>query len=110
MTTDRKPLLGGFMPWLSPRPAAKPAPAPASAPTAIAVAERPKGEAEPMNEHIVKSYEEELALLDRKIAQMGGLAEHILGQSFDALERRDPQLAEQVVKSDKQIDQLERDI
>src|SRR5690606_33121599 len=45
-----------------------------------------------------------------KIAQMRGLAEHILGQSFDALERRDPQLAEQVVKSDKQIDQLARDI
>ncbi|MGE3231976.1 MAG: phosphate signaling complex protein PhoU [Hyphomicrobium sp.] len=63
-----------------------------------------------MNEHIVKSYEEELALLDRKIAQMGGLAEHILARSFDALERRDPQLAEQVVKADKQIDQLERDI
>ncbi len=29
-----------------------------------------------MNEHIVTSYEEELALLDKKIAQMGGLAEH----------------------------------
>ena len=26
-----------------------------------------------MNEHTVKSYEEELALLDKKIAQMGGL-------------------------------------
>jgi len=63
-----------------------------------------------MNEHIVKSYEDELALLDKKIAQMGGLAEHILGQSFDALERRDPKLAEQVVKTDKQIDQLEREI
>ena len=30
-------------------------------------------------EHTVKSYEEELALLDKKIAQMGGLAEHNLG-------------------------------
>ena len=69
---------------------------------------RPKGDA--MNEHIVKSYEEELALLDKKIAQMGGLAEHILGQAFDALERRDPRLAEQVVKSDRHIDELERDI
>lgn len=69
---------------------------------------RPKGE--PMNEHIVRSYEEELALLDKKIAQMGGLAEHILAQAFDALERRDPRLAELVVKSDKQIDVLEREI
>ena len=51
-----------------------------------------------MNEHIVKSYEEELALLDKKIAQMGGLAEQLLGQSFEALERRDPKLAEAVVQ------------
>ena len=104
MTTDRKPLLAGFMPWLSARPDTK------ATATTIAVAERPQGDSDKMNEHIVKSYEEELALLDRKIAQMGGLAEHILGQSFDALERRDPKLAEQVVKADKQIDQLERDI
>ncbi len=63
-----------------------------------------------MNEHIVTSYEEELALLDKKIAHMGGLAEHNLGQAFDALERRDPRQAELVVKSDKAIDQFERDI
>ena len=63
-----------------------------------------------MNEHIVTSYEEELALLDKKIAHMGGLAEHNLGQAFGALERRDPRQAESVVKSDKMIDQFERDI
>lgn len=63
-----------------------------------------------MNEHIVKSYEDELALLDKKIAHMGGLAERILAQSFDALERRDPRLAEMVVRSDKSIDAIEREI
>ena len=63
-----------------------------------------------MSEHIVKSYEEELALLDKKIAQMGGLAEHNLGQSFDALEKRDPNLAESVIKSDRVIDALQREI
>ena len=63
-----------------------------------------------MKEHIVKSYEDELALLDKKIAHMGGLAENILGQAFDALERRDPKLAETVVRSDRAIDQLEYDI
>ena len=63
-----------------------------------------------MPDHTVKSYEEELALLDKRIAHMGGLAEHILGQSFHALERRDPQLAEAVVKTDKSIDQLQREI
>ena len=63
-----------------------------------------------MNEHIVRSYEEELVFLDKKIAQMGGLAEHSLGQSFDALERRDPQLAEQVIRGDRVIDELQKEI
>ena len=39
-----------------------------------------------MNEHIVKSFDQELQLLDKKIAQMGGLAERQLAQGFDALE------------------------
>jgi phosphate transport system protein len=63
-----------------------------------------------MTEHTVRSYEEELAILDKKIAQMGGLAESILGQAFDALERRDPRLAETAVQSDKAIDTLQREI
>ena len=63
-----------------------------------------------MNEHTVKSYEDELALLDKKIAQMGGIAEQNLGQSFDALERRDPLLAEAVISSDRSIDNLQREI
>ncbi len=63
-----------------------------------------------MKEHIVRSYEEELALLDRKIAQMGGLAEDALGQAFDALEKRDPRLAEAVIASDKAIDRLQHEI
>ena len=63
-----------------------------------------------MNEHTVKSYEEELTRLDKRIAQMGGMAEQSLGQSFDALERRDPNLAEMVVKNDRAIDTLQREI
>jgi phosphate transport system protein len=63
-----------------------------------------------MPDHTVKSYEEELALLDKKIAHMGGLAEHVLGQGFEALERRDPQLAEQVIAADRGIDALQREI
>src|SRR3990170_7813816 len=63
-----------------------------------------------MNEHIVKSFDQELQLLDKKIAQMGGLAERQLAQAFDALERRDPKLAEAAVASDRSIDALERDL
>jgi phosphate transport system protein len=63
-----------------------------------------------MREHIVRSYEEDLALLDKRIAQMGGLAENLLGQAFEALERRDPQLADTVVQTDKTIDRLQKEI
>lgn len=63
-----------------------------------------------MAEHIVKSYEDELALLDRRIAQMGGLVERLLGASFDALERRDPALAEQAIAQDRVVDQMQHEI
>jgi phosphate transport system protein len=106
MLTEKKTLLGGLRFWER-----------NAKPEAAANPPKRKPQGEPMNEqavkateHIVRSYEEELALLDKKIAQMGGLAEHILGKSFDAIERRDPMLAELVVKSDKQIDTLEREI
>ena len=63
-----------------------------------------------MAEHIVKSYENELATLDRSIGQMGGLAEQLLGQSFEALEQRNPQLAESAAASDLLIDDLQRQL
>ena len=63
-----------------------------------------------MREHIVRSYQEELELLDRRVAQMGGLVENALGQAFDALEKRDPRLAEAVIASDKAIDRLEKEV
>ncbi|MGE5513256.1 MAG: phosphate signaling complex protein PhoU [Bacteroidota bacterium] len=63
-----------------------------------------------MHEHIVKSYESELSLLDKKVVQMGGLAEQLLGQAFEALERRNPKLAETAIASDAAIDQLQREL
>jgi phosphate transport system protein len=63
-----------------------------------------------MNEHIVKSYDDELRLLDRRIAQMGGCAEKLFLQAIDALERRDPKLATTAIASDATIDQLEREL
>ena len=63
-----------------------------------------------MSEHIVKSFDQELQQLDRKIAQMGGLAERLLAQGFEALEKRDPKLAEGAIASDRAIDQLEREL
>ena len=63
-----------------------------------------------MNEHIVKSFDQELQQLDKKIAQMGGFAERLLAHGFDALEKRDPKLAEGTIASDRAIDQLEREL
>ena len=63
-----------------------------------------------MKDHIVKAYDQELQLLDRKVAQMGGLVERLLAQAFDALEKRDPQLAEAATASDSAIDALEREL
>ncbi len=65
---------------------------------------------EQQSEHTVRSYEEELALLNNKIAKMGGLAEKVLGQSFDALDRRDPDLAAKTIGEDDEIDELQREI
>lgn len=63
-----------------------------------------------MNSHIVKSYDYEFATLDRMMAEMGGLAETLLRDAFDALERRDPKLAERAAASDDAIDTIERDL
>jgi len=62
------------------------------------------------HEHIVSSYEEELSSLNNKIAKMGGLAEQVLGQSIDALEGRDPDLAATTIQEDEAIDLLEKEI
>ncbi len=63
-----------------------------------------------MSQHIVSSYDKELAFLDHKIAEMGGLAEHLLGDAFAALERRDPERASAAVAQDADIDRLEREL
>jgi phosphate transport system protein len=60
--------------------------------------------------HTVQAYEQELKTLDAKIAHMGGLCEQMLGQAIEALEKNDPELAEQVISRDKGVDQMERDI
>ncbi len=63
-----------------------------------------------MSKHIVKSYDTEFAELDGLVAQMGGLAEKLLADSFTALSQRDPKLAERAIASDRSIDLLERQI
>ncbi len=65
---------------------------------------------EPMPEHIVRSYDEELRRLRDMITRMGGLAELQVADSTNALLERDSDLAEEVVRRDAQLDALEREI
>ena len=62
------------------------------------------------NEHIVRSYDEELRRLRDMVARMGGLAERQVAESTRALVRRDTDLATEVVGRDAQIDALEREV
>lgn len=63
-----------------------------------------------MNEHIVKSYEDELNALTAECARMGGLTEAQVADALDAVVRRDSDLAARVVSRDERLDVLERDI
>ncbi|MBI3275924.1 MAG: phosphate transport system regulatory protein PhoU, partial [Methylocystis sp.] len=63
-----------------------------------------------MSEHIVKAYDRELELLERRIAEMGGVAEKMLGEAMDALAAFDVELAHRVVSSDPRLDALQREI
>jgi phosphate transport system protein len=63
-----------------------------------------------VNEHTVKSYEEELNALMAECARMGGLAEAQTADSIEAVVKRDKALADSVVGRDERLDVLEADI
>jgi phosphate transport system protein len=63
-----------------------------------------------MNEHTVKKFDEELAALKTKLAQMGGLAEEQLARAIDALVRHDIEAADLIIVTDDKIDALELEI
>ncbi len=62
------------------------------------------------SEHIVQSYDEELARLYNTIAEMGGLAEQQLTGAIDALLRRDREQAGRIIAGDKKVDNYEAEI
>ena len=59
------------------------------------------------DQHIVKSYDEELKRLHDALARMAGLAEAQLDKAIKALEKRDSDLASQVMNADPEIDACE---
>ncbi len=60
-----------------------------------------------MGPHIVSAFDDELMGVRARIAEMGGLAEDMLGQALDGLERRDVALLEEVILRDRRLDALE---
>ncbi len=63
-----------------------------------------------VTDHIVKSFDEELARLSDLISRMGGLAESQLENSIEALQKRDSSLAESAIESDHQIDEFHAEV
>ena len=63
-----------------------------------------------MNEHIVKSFTEQLDALANCIAQMGGLVEAQFGNAIEAIAKRDTQQAETAISTDKRVDELQQSV
>ena len=57
-----------------------------------------------------RHFEHQLELLATTIQKMGGLVEQAIGKSVEALVKRDPALAAEVIREDQQIDELELEI
>ena len=63
-----------------------------------------------MADHTQKAYDKELELLERRIAEMGGIAEKMVIEAMDALAGSDAALAHKVIASDERLDTLQREI
>ena len=57
--------------------------------------------------HTLKAFDEDIERLRALISQMGGLAEHAIGEAMRCLVQRDIEGAAQVVQDDKKLDALE---
>ena len=57
--------------------------------------------------HTLKAFDDDIERLRALISQMGGLAEHAIGEAMRCLVERDVEGAERVVEDDKKLDALE---
>lgn len=60
-------------------------------------------------EHTLKAFDEDLERIRALISQMGGLAEHSIGEAMRCLVQRDIEGALKVVQNDKKLDVLEEE-
>jgi phosphate transport system protein len=63
-----------------------------------------------MSDHIAKAYDQDISALKTQLSEMGGIAEEQLANAIQALSRRDVTLADQVIRDDDKLDELERRI
>jgi phosphate transport system protein len=63
-----------------------------------------------VDQHTVRAYDKDLDLLERRIAEMGGIAEKMVIDAMDALAAADTTLAHQVVSTDPRLDALQREV
>ncbi len=61
-------------------------------------------------QHIVKSYDEDMNDLQRRIIQMGGLVERQIDLAIQSLAKRDVELAARVIEHDDEVDNMEEEI
>ena len=61
-------------------------------------------------EHTAKAFDVDLQELSRMVAEMGGLTEKQIADAVDALSRRNPEQAQEIVKADLGVDALQREI
>ena len=57
--------------------------------------------------HTIKAFDEDIERLRALISQMGGLAEHAIGEAMRCLVERDTDGAERIIESDLKLDALE---
>ncbi len=57
--------------------------------------------------HTLKAFDEDIDRLRALISQMGGLAEHAIGEAMRCLVERDVEGAKKIVENDKRLDALE---
>ena len=62
-----------------------------------------------MSEHIVSRYDDELKDVQRRIAEMGGMAERLVDLSVRALTRLDVTMANAVIADDRRLDNVQRE-
>ena len=60
--------------------------------------------------HIFSAYDDDLKFLSRRISEMGGLAEQMVGEAVRALVNGDTALAQKVISDDVILDHAEREI